>query len=517
MKKLFIEEQIIGKQAKLVKIKQKFNSNHVPLLLGVTLLSFDILSLIAASIGTHSLIELLQHHQSLANFLDLSSHDSHMNQKLFTIVAFIALPLMAHKDLYSRRVPWWSQIKHITKILGFSLLINGFLSAALKVYEPRLIILLNWTFAYLFIILLRTVVYRYADKFSSWKRPTVVIADCATAEDIVYAFHSDFSTGYNVHKIFLSDAANIEDFDIKNLPKECQNVRVCLGQEGIENYIRDNTQEYYVLALDSLPKEMRESILATCNESQTSYAIVPTISGTSLYHMEPRYFFGNDVMMLEVRQQAGVNNEFSTGKILKRLMDISIASVALICLLPCFGLIAALLKIEGQGGSVFYGGKRIGYNGHLFSCWKFRSMEPDSNHLLEDYLSTSESIRADWEKYRKLARDPRVTTRTARFIRKASIDELPQLWNVLIGDMSLVGPRPILEDETHYFDEKMMKEYLSVRPGVTGLWQVSGRNSTSFKRRVTWDSWYVRNWSLWGDIVILIKTPIVLLTRRGAS
>lgn len=500
-----------------LKTKHPLNSNHIPLLLGVTLLSFDIISLIAATTGTHALVIFLQQQESLFHFISLSEYDGRLNEKLFTIVAFIALPLMAHKDLYSRRIPWWSQIKHITKIIGFSLLINGFLSAFLKVFEPRLVILLNWTLAYLFIIVLRTVVYQYADKFSSWKRPTVVIADCATAEDIVYAFYSDFSTGYNVHKIFLSDATNIEEFDTNNLPKECRNIRVCIGDEGVENYIRDNAQEYYVLALDSFSKEKRESILAACNDAQTPYAIVPTISGTSLYHIEPHYFFGNDVMMLEVRQLTIVHNEFSASKLLKRLMDICIAGVALICLIPFFGLIGAMLKIEGQNGSIFYGGKRIGYKGRLFSCWKFRSMEPDSNHLLEDYLSTSDGIRADWEKYRKLACDPRVTTRTARFIRKASIDELPQLWNVLLGDMSLVGPRPILEDETHYFDNKMMKEYLSVRPGVTGLWQVSGRNNTSFDRRVKWDSWYVRNWSLWEDIVILIKTPIVLLTRRGAS
>jgi undecaprenyl-phosphate galactose phosphotransferase len=144
-------------------------------------------------------------------------------------------------------------------------------------------------------------------------------------------------------------------------------------------------------------------------------------------------------------------------------------------------------------------------------------MEPNSDHLLNAYLENNPEAKINWEKYRKLQNDPRVTTKTARFIRKTSLDEIPQLWNIFTGDMSLVGPRPILEDETHYFEEDTLKEYLSIRPGLTGLWQVSGRNKTSFKRRVYWDSWYVRNWSLWGDIVILIKTPIVLLTRKGAS
>jgi lipopolysaccharide/colanic/teichoic acid biosynthesis glycosyltransferase len=142
-------------------------------------------------------------------------------------------------------------------------------------------------------------------------------------------------------------------------------------------------------------------------------------------------------------------------------------------------------------------------------------MEPDSDQLLEKLLAEDPAAREEWERYRKLKNDPRVTTRTARLIRKASIDELPQLWNVLVGDMSLVGPRPILENEVAYFGESL-NEYLQVRPGITGLWQVSGRNETSFERRVYWDSWYVRNWSIWGDIVILLKTLSVVVTGRGA-
>jgi undecaprenyl-phosphate galactose phosphotransferase len=207
----------------------------------------------------------------------------------------------------------------------------------------------------------------------------------------------------------------------------------------------------------------------------------------------------------------------SISRAIKRLMDISISGMALAALSPVFFAVVAMLKIEGQSGSPFYGGKRIGRNGKLFHCWKFRSMEPNSDHLLHEYLDKNPAAKTDWDKYRKLPNDPRITTRTAGFIRKASIDELPQLWNIFVGDMSLVGPRPILEDEVSYFDEETLKEYLSIRPGLTGLWQVSGRNKTSFKRRIHWDSWYVRNWSLFGDIVILIKTPLVLLTRKGAS
>lgn len=145
-------------------------------------------------------------------------------------------------------------------------------------------------------------------------------------------------------------------------------------------------------------------------------------------------------------------------------------------------------------------------------------MEPDSDYLLEEYFAKNPKAKEYWETFRKMPQnqDPRITTRTANIIRKTSIDELPQLWNVFVGDMSLVGPRPILQDEMKFYGDAL-NEYYDVQPGITGLWQVSGRNETTFKQRVSWDQWYVRNWSLWGDVVILIKTPFILLSRKGAS
>ncbi len=199
----------------------------------------------------------------------------------------------------------------------------------------------------------------------------------------------------------------------------------------------------------------------------------------------------------------------------KRSLDILISGSALLVCLPVFAVIALMLKIEGQGGSIFYGGQRVGRNGMPFSCWKFRSMQPDSDHVLQAYLKKHPLLKRHWEKFRKLPNDPRVVSRTARIIRKFSLDELPQLWNVLVGDMSLVGPRPMLPEEAHYFGSRIVY-YISVRPGLTGLWQVSGRNSTSFKHRVHLDSWYVRNWSLWQDIRIMLKTPLAMLNTKGA-
>jgi lipopolysaccharide/colanic/teichoic acid biosynthesis glycosyltransferase len=197
-------------------------------------------------------------------------------------------------------------------------------------------------------------------------------------------------------------------------------------------------------------------------------------------------------------------------------LDIVGSFTALVLLALPMVVIAVMLKRENPRANVFYGGMRVGLGGRLFQCWKFRSMEPGKDHLLQEYLEQNPQIRPYWDKYRKLPNDPRVQTRTTKLIRKTSLDELPQLWNVLKGEMSLVGPRPILPDEQEAYGPPL-SNYCMVKPGITGLWQVSGRNESSFKQRVRWDIWYVRNWSLWGDIVIILKTIKVVLARSGAS
>lgn len=203
-------------------------------------------------------------------------------------------------------------------------------------------------------------------------------------------------------------------------------------------------------------------------------------------------------------------------RLLKRAMDICGAAVGLVVFSVPMLMAGLFLKLEGQGGTAFYGGTRIGQNGRPFKCWKFRTMEPGSDHLLWKHLEENPDAKAHWDRYLKLPDDPRVQTRTAKFIRKASIDEIPQLWNVLKGEMSLVGPRPILPDEVDAYGDKY-REYIALKPGITGIWQVSGRNGTSFRRRILWDGWYMHNRSLWGDIVIILKTIAAVLNRSGAS
>jgi Undecaprenyl-phosphate galactose phosphotransferase WbaP len=199
--------------------------------------------------------------------------------------------------------------------------------------------------------------------------------------------------------------------------------------------------------------------------------------------------------------------------IAKRALDIIGAGVGLVLLAPFFLIVA--LMVRADGGPAFFAHQRVGRGGKLFGCLKFRSMVVDSQARLETLLASDPAARAEWEATRKLKNDPRIT-RIGRFLRSTSLDELPQLINVLRGEMSLVGPRPVQEAEIDRYYGASAAHYMAVRPGITGLWQVSGRSETSYESRVALDVSYVSRPSLLADISILLRTPVAVLSRRGA-
>ena len=198
---------------------------------------------------------------------------------------------------------------------------------------------------------------------------------------------------------------------------------------------------------------------------------------------------------------------------LKRAMDVLGAAALLILAAPVFLLLALLIRRDG--GPAFYGQERVGLHGARFRCLKFRSMVTDSQARLDALLASDPAARAEWDATRKLKQDPRVT-RTGAFLRKTSLDELPQLINVLRGEMSLVGPRPVPAAELAANYGAAADHYMSVKPGITGPWQISGRNDTTYAQRVALDVQYAIRPSLWRDIGILLRTPAVVLLRRGA-
>jgi undecaprenyl-phosphate galactose phosphotransferase len=196
----------------------------------------------------------------------------------------------------------------------------------------------------------------------------------------------------------------------------------------------------------------------------------------------------------------------------KRLFDLIFGAALIVFLAPLMFIIAALVKIDG--GPVLYGHRRIGANRQSFRCWKFRSMVVDADKVLGDMLRSDPEALAQWERDFKLKSDPRITP-IGRFLRTTSLDELPQLFNVIAGDMSLIGPRPIVTEEIARYGDAF-RHYCACRPGMTGLWQVSGRNGVDYVRRVKYDEQYATAWSFLLDLVVLCRTVVVVTRRSGA-
>ena len=201
-----------------------------------------------------------------------------------------------------------------------------------------------------------------------------------------------------------------------------------------------------------------------------------------------------------------------TARLIKRMFDVVLSVLLLTLLAPVMLLIFLIIRMEG--GPAIFPQQRVGQGGKLFPCYKFRTMIPDAEEHLKTLLETFPALREQWNRDRKLKHDPRVT-RLGAFLRRTSLDELPQLFNVLRGEMSLVGPRPVVPEELQRYGRRK-SYYLTAKPGITGLWQVSGRSNIKYSRRVGMDLLYVRHWSFGFDCSILYRTAGVVLARQGA-
>jgi Undecaprenyl-phosphate galactose phosphotransferase WbaP len=240
--------------------------------------------------------------------------------------------------------------------------------------------------------------------------------------------------------------------------------------------------------------------------------ILPELSGLSSLWIDAHDLggvLGGGMIGLEIRQRLLMPGVW----LIKRIVDLSIVLLTAVVVLPLVALIALAIKSTSRG-PVFYRQLRYGRDGKPFIAWKFRSMVANAAEVLEEHLQTNSALRAEWNSDHKLRRDPRVTT-VGRILRKTSLDELPQIWNVLLGEMSMVGPRPIVRSEIPLYG-KDFALYQQVTPGLTGMWQVSGRNDLTYSQRIQCDLYYIRNWSPWLDLYILARTVAAVLLARGA-
>ena len=273
--------------------------------------------------------------------------------------------------------------------------------------------------------------------------------------------------------------------------------------------VRKLAVQTVIIAAPGISKERLQEIINDIQPRVKNISFIPDLIGTPMASVDASILFSEKILMLNLRN----NLSRRYNRIFKRIFDLVLTIIGGIIISPILLGIAIAVCVSNRGGIIF-SHRRVGMYGKNFYCYKFQTMVNDADKVLEKYLAENPTARLEWEETFKLTNDPRVT-KLGNFLRRTSLDELPQLWNVILGDMSLVGPRPIVEEEVPKYG-KNIREYYMVPPGITGMWQVSGRSDTTYPERVAMDTWYVRNWSVWIDIMYLFKTVKAVLTGRGA-
>jgi len=425
---------------------------------------------------------------------------------LFYGLVPLTLSLFWKAGHYSKRHPYWDELRETFKIL----LTVGMFDAALvflaKWPVSRLWLGMTWVFALILVPVFRIAIKQTLLSIGGWRRPTVIAGIGENARRTAEAMTSERLMGYDVIAFVAGPSYPAKSTSFIKIGRH--DIPVFFYSSRLWEMLENLGSPHLVVALEMGEEEQQRALLRKISKNYKNIQIAPPVIGLPLYGTEVNHFFRHEVLLLNIRN----NLERFWAKSIKRLFDIVASFVGLILLSPILLIISGLIKLDG--GNVLFGHERIGRKGKKFKCLKFRTMVKNANEVLERLLFENESARKEWNEGYKLKQDPRITP-IGKFLRKTSLDELPQLWNVLKGEMSLVGPRPIIDKEIpKYHMEADL--YLSTRPGITGLWQISGRSDSDYASRVALDSWYVRNWSLWYDIYILLRTVVVVLKRDGA-
>lgn len=434
--------------------------------------------------------------------LDLLVADA--STMLFGFSALFAVTwFLVAQGHYVRRRPFWEELRAIVNTIMAAAAINAVLTLVTKQYSPVTQYLAAWTAAILLIPAGRYLLRRYLLSIGKWQKPTVIIGTGPNAREARAALASEPMMGFDV-VAFVRLSAETGPIT----PSQFADSIIPIEPETAWDTER-LMQHQVIIALEGSDGAAQTDWLARlARAGHREVFLAPTLRGLALHGMEITHFFRHELLLMGVR-----NNLARKGpRLLKRVFDIAASLVLLGVLAPLFIWIAMRIRLSGT--PTFFSHSRVGRNNRIFSCYKFRTMVPDSDQILQRLLETDPTARADWDREFKLKNDPRVTS-IGQFLRETSLDELPQIWNVLKGDMSLVGPRPVVPEELRrYGNDRSF--YLQVRPGITGLWQISGRNDVGYSYRVSLDTWYVRNWSLWYDLAILMKTVSVVVGRKGA-
>ncbi|MBL4371549.1 undecaprenyl-phosphate galactose phosphotransferase WbaP [Klebsiella pneumoniae] len=401
---------------------------------------------------------------------------------------------------YFYRKTFWFELKEILRTLVIFAIIEIAVMAFTTWSFSRYLWVLTWIFVLFLVPVCRMITKRILHAFHLWQRDTWIIGSGTNAIEAYKAINSERNLGLIIVGFIHSDDGRPAGEQIEGLP---------VLNNDLNWLTTKDKRTQFIVAVESHQSEIRNTWLRNFMIKGYRYvSVIPTLRGMPLDSTDMSFIFSHEVMIFRVQQ----NLAKWSSRILKRLFDIFGSLAIIIVLSPA--LLYISLKVKKDGGPAIYGHERIGKGGRPFKCLKFRSMVINSKEVLAELLENDPAAKAEWDATFKLKNDPRVT-KIGAFLRRTSLDELPQLFNVLKGEMSLVGPRPIITAELERYNEEV-DYYLLSKPGMTGLWQVSGRSDVDYETRVYLDAWYVKNWSMWNDIAILFKTIGVVLKKDGA-
>ncbi|HHJ4502207.1 undecaprenyl-phosphate galactose phosphotransferase WbaP [Raoultella ornithinolytica] len=401
---------------------------------------------------------------------------------------------------YFYRKTFWFELKEILRTLVIFAIIEIAVMAFTTWSFSRYLWVLTWVFVLFLVPVSRMITKRVLDAFNLWRRDTWIVGSGINAHEAYKAINSERNLGLIIVGFIHSDGGTSAGEEIDGLP---------VLENNLNWLTTKDKKTQFIVAVESHQSEIRNTWLRNFMIKGYRYvSVIPTLRGMPLDSTDMSFIFSHEVMIFRVHQ----NLAKWSSRVLKRLFDI-VGSLAIIAVLSP-ALIYISRKVKKDGGPAIYGHERIGKDGRSFKCLKFRSMVINSKEVLAELLEKDPAAKDEWDATFKLKNDPRIT-KIGKFLRRTSLDELPQLFNVLKGEMSLVGPRPIITAELERYNEEV-DYYLLSKPGMTGLWQVSGRSDVDYETRVYLDAWYVKNWSMWNDIAILFKTIGVVLKKDGA-
>lgn len=368
-------------------------------------------------------------------------------------------------------------------------------------YVSRAYVIIFFFLAFFCLCISRQLLIRICKKMNLMREAVVFVGAGKTTEKIIDFTYNNNCFGINVVGIL----------DSRPESKLLANKYYIFNDlEKTKEYIRKYRIKTVIIAIPSMDKIKLLNLIEDLQPIVRNLMFVPNIVGMPVFNLEVKRLYENNMVLLGIKN----NLARKTNRRIKRVFDIVLGSVLCVGIMPFLVITAFFIKMDSEG-PVFFNSERIGRNGKLFKCYKLRSMYVNADEIFEKYLSQNLQAKEEWKKYQKLKEnDPRLT-RVGKIIRKYSLDELPQIFNVLKGEMSLVGPRPYLPREKALM-KNWYNDIISVLPGMTGYWQVNGRSNVNFTGRMEMDNWYIKNWSIWIDIVLLIKTVKVVLKGKGA-